>query len=130
MRYMATEHEVRQALHRFQYDMAELRIHWTSGQPGQDQAKAYLERARAFILEVDDLILAETALWIAEFRDVLENIDAAIRERRAKSNGAAEETIAALETGGAGKRSQTSSDRRAAASKDATVGSSSPPAIQ
>jgi hypothetical protein len=81
MRFMSTEHEIRQALHRFQYDMEELRLQWVSGKPDRDQATAYLARARAFIIEVDGLIQAETNLWLAEFRGFLEKIDTALHER-------------------------------------------------
>jgi len=82
MRYIATEHSIRQALHRYQYDMEELRLQWTGGQPDEAQALAYLSKSRDFIVEVDGLVRAETDLWLAEFRDSIDNIDAAIRDRK------------------------------------------------
>jgi len=92
MRYISTEHDIRQALHRFQYDMEALRLRWASGEPDIEQATAYLDRARRFILEVDRMIGAETKLWLGEFRDALEKIDSAMQERKGASSNAAKDS--------------------------------------
>ena len=129
MRYIATEHEIRQALHQFQYDIEGFRLQWSSGQPNPEQTKAYLDRARAFILKVDGLIIAETNLWLAEFRDVLETIDTAIRERKTRVPEAAEGEAAGPAAAMAGQGTQVHLGP-AAASGDGKGRSSSPAAIQ
>jgi SMODS and SLOG-associating 2TM effector domain 2 len=83
MRFITTELETQRQLDAFQYDWLIDRATWSDGRPTKDQLMQTLARCKVFVQELDKLVQQETNLWIAEFQDVLKQIDDASRARSA-----------------------------------------------
>ena len=75
MRFIATEHRIRQALHEFQMDYDFEQSKWMDNLPSSEQAQAMLSRCKAFISQVDTLILQETNEWLVEFQNAVKQKD-------------------------------------------------------
>jgi hypothetical protein len=75
MRFIATEHRIRQALHEFQMDYDIEQSKWMDNLPNSEQAQAMLSRCKAFISQVDTLILLETNEWLVEFQNAIKQKD-------------------------------------------------------
>ena len=75
MRFIATEHRIRLALHEFQMDYDFEQSKWMDNLPSSEQAQAMLSRCKAFISQVDTLILQETNEWLVEFQNAVKQKD-------------------------------------------------------
>lgn len=75
MRFIAAEHRIRQALHEFQMDYDIEQSKWMDNLPSSEQAQAMLSRCKAFISQVDTLILQETNEWLVEFQNAIKQKD-------------------------------------------------------
>ncbi|MDD5319642.1 MAG: DUF4231 domain-containing protein [Methylococcales bacterium] len=71
MRFIATEHRIRQALHEFQMDYDIEQSKWENNLPNPEQAQAVLGRCKTFISQVDTIILQETNEWLVEFQNAI-----------------------------------------------------------
>ena len=83
MRFITTEHQVRQALHEFQIDCDIEQASWEGGQPGAEQVQAALQRCKAFVVKVDDMVRTETDRWVSEFQDAIKQVDEMAKARAA-----------------------------------------------
>lgn len=81
MRFITTEHQVRQALHEFQIESDSDQAAWADGKPNMDQVQQTLQRCKVFMVTVDDLVRAETDRWVAEFQDAIKDVDELARAR-------------------------------------------------
>lgn len=81
MRFIATEHQIRQLLHEFQMDCETEKVSWRDGSPDYTQVQKGLVRSKTFLTQVDDLIRKETDKWLAEFQDSIKQIDEAARAK-------------------------------------------------
>lgn len=79
MRFMTTEHRVRQHLNGFQIECEALKAQWPEGVPDEEQVQQALARAKQFITEVDEIVRQETAQWSREFSNVITEIDQAAK---------------------------------------------------
>lgn len=75
MRFIATEHKVRQLLHSFQIDCESDRVRWNGQVPTLEQVQVALARTRTFLIEVDELVKQETDIWLHEFQSAIREID-------------------------------------------------------
>lgn len=75
MRYIATEHRIRQSLHEFQMDYDMEQSKWTDNLPNVEQAQTMLGICKVFISKVDTLILQETNEWLVEFQNAIQQKD-------------------------------------------------------
>ena len=75
MRFIATEHRIRLALHEFQMDYDFEQSKWMDNLPSSEQAQAMLSRCKSFISQVDTLILQETNEWLVEFQNAVKQKD-------------------------------------------------------
>jgi hypothetical protein len=75
MRYIATEHRIRQSLHEFQMDYDMEQSKWTDNLPNSEQAQTMLGICKAFISKVDTIILQETNEWLVEFQNAIKQKD-------------------------------------------------------
>ena len=75
MRYIATEHRIRQSLHEFQMDYDMEQSKWTDNFPNSEQAQTMLCICKAFISQVDTIILQETNEWLVEFQNAAKQKD-------------------------------------------------------
>jgi SMODS and SLOG-associating 2TM effector domain 2 len=66
-RFMAAELRVTRLRHDFEYSWQAMQAAATAP-PSEVELAALLERARTFVLEVDDVIADETSAWIMEFQ--------------------------------------------------------------
>jgi hypothetical protein len=71
MRFIATEHRIRQALHEFQMDYDMEQSKWEGNLPNSEQAQVVLGRCKTFISQVDTIILQETNEWLVEFQNAI-----------------------------------------------------------
>jgi hypothetical protein len=71
VRFIATEHRIRQALHEFQMDYDLEQAGWMDNLPSSEQAQVMLSRCKVFISQVDTLILQETNEWLVEFQNAV-----------------------------------------------------------
>lgn len=83
MRFITTEQQVRQALHEFQLDCDMEQASWEGSQPGPEQVQKALQRCKAFMTRVDDLVRAETEKWVGEFQDAIKQVDEIAKARAA-----------------------------------------------
>jgi len=81
MRYMATEHQVRQLLHAFQIEREELKVDWEPQGPNKDQVILGLKKAKTFIVNVDEIVRIETEQWRAEFQSIIKELDSAANNK-------------------------------------------------
>ena len=81
MRFMATEMQIREALHAFRMDFHILRTDWPGGKPSEKQVREGLERCRGFLAQLDGLLRAELDAWVQEFRTSLKDIDEMVKLR-------------------------------------------------
>lgn len=77
MRFITTEHHIRQILHQFQLDYDAERATWQGKPPTPEQVQRVLQCCRLFLTEVDGIIRKETEQWVVEFQSVLKQIDEA-----------------------------------------------------
>ncbi len=85
MRFIATEHQIRQSLNEFQISCEQLKASWVDNQPDDAQLSDALEKAKAFIVDVDELVQKETEQWRKEFSDTLAQLDGAVSRTTKKS---------------------------------------------
>ncbi len=82
MRYMVTEHQVRQLLHAFQIEREELKVDWEPQGPNKDQVILGLKEAKKFIVNVDEIVRIETEQWRAEFQSIIKEINSAANNNK------------------------------------------------
>lgn len=75
MRFIATEHQIRQCLHEFQIDYELEQAGWDGAQPTAEQTQKILGQCKAFLFKVDAIVRQETDQWLAEFQDALKQIE-------------------------------------------------------
>ena len=75
MRFIATEHRIRQALHEFQMDYDIEQSKWENNLPNSEQAQVVLGCCKTFISQVDTIILQETNEWLVEFQNAIKQKD-------------------------------------------------------
>lgn len=83
MRFITTEHQIRQILHEFQLDYYVERASWQGNPPAPEQVLKILNRCKAFLVQVDEIVRKETDQWLVEFQDVLKQVDEAARAKAA-----------------------------------------------
>lgn len=83
MRFISTEHQIRQILHEFQIDVEAEQALWEGKPPNPEQLQKALSRCRAFLIQVDELIRKETDQWLAEFQNTLRQVDEAAQAKAA-----------------------------------------------
>jgi hypothetical protein len=99
IRFITTQLEIARRLDAFHYDWRLDRANWIDGKPSRDQVLQTLGRCKAFLSEINGLIQEETSLWVAEFRDVLAQIDQASRAKAAAAEQSALNiTVSGVET--------------------------------
>jgi len=74
MRFMASELKISRALDRFELDWEATRAGMRVD-GGGDTAQVLMDRARRFVGDVADIVGAETAQWMSEFRETLRQLD-------------------------------------------------------
>jgi len=74
-RYMATGQAISSALNQFRLNWQQSSCRLPIDGIAQDRIDQLLELAKAFVRETDDLVQAETAKWVAEFRETLTEIE-------------------------------------------------------
>jgi hypothetical protein len=77
MRFITTEHQIRQILHEFQLDYDIERATWQGKPPTPEQVQSVLQRCKSFLIQVDEIIRQETEQWVTEFQSALKRIDEA-----------------------------------------------------
>ena len=75
MRYIVTEHKIRQHLHEFRLDNEINKAAWDKGELSTEIVKNNLIRCKYFLVLVDQMIRDETEQWIAEFQKTIKQID-------------------------------------------------------
>lgn len=85
MRFIATEHRIRQGLHEFQMDYDIEQSKWTDNLPNSEQAQTMLNLCKAFISKVDTFILQETNEWLLEFQNAIKQKDEPAQTKTALS---------------------------------------------
>ena len=85
MRFIATEHRIRQALHEFQMDYDLEQSKWTDNLPTSEQAQTMLSCCKVFISQVDTFILQETNEWLVEFQNAIKQKDESAQAKPALS---------------------------------------------
>jgi hypothetical protein len=95
IRYVTTELKIRQVLEEFQMDNEIARAAWTAGQPSADQVQQMLARCKAFVTQVQGIVVDETSMWAREFQDTLKQLsaDAASAKSTATEPGAVNVTV-------------------------------------
>jgi hypothetical protein len=82
MRFIATEHRIRQCLHEFQMDYDIEQSKWTDNLPNSEQAQTMLGLCKAFISKVDTIILQETNEWLVEFQNTIQQKDEPVQAKK------------------------------------------------
>jgi hypothetical protein len=77
MRFITTEHQIRQILHEFQLEYDIERATWQGRPPTLEQVQSVLQRCKSFLIQVDEIIRQETEQWVTEFQSALKRIDEA-----------------------------------------------------
>lgn len=85
MRFISTEHQIRQALHEFRLDYRIAQASWPSGQPKPEHTHQLLTRCKAFLTQVDTFIQNETNEWMKEFKDNLKKLNKKVQEQMDES---------------------------------------------
>ena len=85
MRFIATEHQIRQALHEFRLDYKMAQASWGAGTPTSEQTHQLLSQCKTFLTQVDTFIQNETNEWITEFKDNLKQLDKKVQEQMDES---------------------------------------------
>ena len=85
MRFIATEHRIRQALHEFHMDYDLEQSKWTDNLPTSEQAQTMLSCCKVFISQVDTFILQETNEWLVEFQNAIKQKDESAQAKPALS---------------------------------------------
>lgn len=75
MRFISTELRLHKRLDEFQLDWQGERSKWKDTSADDKQVETMFEIAKAFIADVDKLLIDETNAWIAEFQSSLKQID-------------------------------------------------------
>jgi low affinity Fe/Cu permease len=74
-RYMATGHAISAALNQFRLDWQQSSCQLTANALTQEDINSLLHLAKTFVRKTDDLVQAETAQWIKEFRETLTEVE-------------------------------------------------------
>jgi hypothetical protein len=90
IRYVTTELKIRQVLEEFQMDCEIARAAWPDGKPTADHVQQMLARCKAFVTQVQGIVVDETNMWAREFQDTLKQLtaDAAAARSTAAEPGA------------------------------------------
>lgn len=75
MRFMVTEHKIRQHLHKFRFENEIAIADWTQSVLDSERIKDNLFRCRNFLSQVDQYIRDETDQWVIEFQKTIKQID-------------------------------------------------------
>ncbi len=79
-RYMKADQQISQLLKTFYFDYEEAKLLWADPGPTPTQVRFCLSLCRSLVLEVDGIVQRETDAWVAEFQNVLQQIDAAAEQ--------------------------------------------------
>jgi len=82
MRFIKTEHEIRQLLHEFQMDCEAEKAAWASTPLTTEEIQRNIDRTKLFVSQVDGIIRKETDKWLAEFQRYIKETDEAIATRK------------------------------------------------
>jgi hypothetical protein len=94
MRYLATEMQVRHALHRYLMQIELMRAELAGKQPELADIRRYLARCTDFLLGLHDTVRDETAVWSTELRSVLREMEAEARvHNQQQPNGSLRLTV-------------------------------------
>jgi hypothetical protein len=128
MRFMASELRVRRATDEFELDWEAARAGWPAAGPGTGEADEFMQRARAFTVQIADIVREETEEWISEFRETIRQIDESARTTRtADERGAINVTVSNGDTvAGGWQLSVDDGPARACRGTSAAVGSVKP----
>lgn len=72
MRFIVTQISIERALKEFQFDWALLKVQ-QNGNPGNTQI--FLQRAKDFTLQIENIVKEETDAWVAEFKTNISQLD-------------------------------------------------------
>ncbi len=81
MRFMVTEHIIRQQLHEFRINNEIDKADWESDGLSKEKIKTNLIRCREFLLQVDKSIRNETDQWVSEFQKTINQIDDSTKKK-------------------------------------------------
>jgi hypothetical protein len=79
MRYVATEMQIRQALHRFQMQVEMRRAEQAGSDLSGDDIQFFFLLSTDFLIWLDEIVRDETAVWSSELRSILHEMEAAAR---------------------------------------------------
>lgn len=88
MRFMSSELRIRRLVDDFELDWEATRARWAGKKPDVTETQQMIERGKAFLALLADVVREETDQWIMEFRETLRQLDESAR------------TAAAMETRG------------------------------
>src|SRR5262249_1318189 len=95
MRYLATEIQLRQALHRFHMQVEASRLELAGKPPELDDIRRLLALCSGLLLGLDDTMRDETGVWSSELRDILREMETAARtHEQARRTGEIRLTVA------------------------------------
>jgi hypothetical protein len=79
MRYLATEMQIRQALHRFHMQVEARRVELAGANLDDEDIQFLFTLCTDFLLSLDNTVRDETAVWSDELRSILREMEAAAR---------------------------------------------------
>lgn len=80
VRFMVAGQEIGEKLEAFRMDWEAGKLAWKQAEPDAEEARAMLEKAKAFLLQVHGVVRQETMGWADEFQKALQETDQAARE--------------------------------------------------
>ena len=95
MRFINAEMQLRQLLEEFQMDWEQSRARLRGATPDPDKTQELLALCRVFVVKLNAIVRDETNTWMAEFRDSLRQVDAAVQARTAELTPAAVTVVVA-----------------------------------
>lgn len=113
MRYMTTQMAIQHAQIDFRFDWARRLRALNDRPPDDDTVVKFLDRGRAFIQTINDMVKDETDAWVNEFRSGLSQLEATLAAQRKKAERAGEEVQRAEEREAARRRPDTPPRRTA-----------------
>ena len=84
MRFITAEHNIRQRLNEFQISREQLRASWHSAPPNDEDVQHALALAKSLIVDVETIVLAETAQWRSEFQTAIKEIESNLKHVASK----------------------------------------------
>lgn len=84
MRFITAEYRIRRSVSEYQITLEQLRASWHNAVPDGEQVQTALDTAKTFIVDVENIVIAETAQWRSEFQNVIQSIDNSLKQTSGK----------------------------------------------